>query len=679
MVLHPLRNNIMRKLITIILLLCAGIAQAQTPYRLNYDNIIIGNPEGTGNTSLFGTVDLKNVSLGLVSDSMLVVRNGRIFKVLKTNGTVTSVSGTSPISVATGTTTPVISMTAASAANEGYMTIGAQTIAGIKTYNTGSGYAGYFNKTISTGAILGLQILGVDKSFIEWNVNDGGSAVGTAMNLRNNQGAIGVYDNTNTGLKISGGNAVFGGTVTAPTFIGALTGVASSATILATTRTIWGQNFNGSANVTGALTGVTGITSTGDFSNTSTMFNRGQVAFGTYDGGVDVPAESGYALTLGGSTSLYTHGSIYSIPQGTLYGTATGSITSAQLATSLTNETGTGVAVFSTSPTLVTPILGNATGGTLGLGGNLTLTGLNSANNTDQTQVKWIDLGGNQLGRIIGRRGTDGNQGILKLYTANADVLSQTWNADGSVTLSQALTGTSATFSSALGLTINNGVGVSKSAYQLYTGTTAASATQNWYAGINVFATNGSYEIKDGGGTVGLTIAPSGAISLSGALTGTSATFTTGVNMATASGYVGIGTASPAAILHLKSTTNLVSIIDRPADTNFGVLSYFTAGAERWVVGLRTTAAAGADAFSIYSIGLGANAMTILANGNVGIGTTSPATSGLLDLTSTTGALILTRMTTTQRNAMTAVNGMLIYNTTTATIQGYQGGAWTNL
>jgi len=44
---------------------------------------------------------------------------------------------------------------------------------------------------------------------------------------------------------------------------------------------------------------------------------------------------------------------------GTLYGTATGSITSAQLATSLSDETGTGVAVFATSPSLTTPTITN--------------------------------------------------------------------------------------------------------------------------------------------------------------------------------------------------------------------------------------------------------------------------------------------------------------------------------
>ena len=65
--------------------------------------------------------------------------------------------------------------------------------------------------------------------------------------------------------------------------------------------------------------------------------------------------------------------------------------------------------------------------------------------------------------------------------------------------------------------------------------------------------------------------------------------------------------------------------------------------------------------------------------GQVGIGTAAPAASALLELASTTGALLLPRMTTTQRDALTAVNGMLIYNTTAAKFQGYEAGAWVNL
>ena len=672
----------MRKLITIILLLWAGIAQAQT-YQLNYDSIRVGKTAGTGSTSMYGKVYLKNVSLGLTSDSILVVRNGRIFKVLKTNGTVTSVAkGFGLIADGTITTTGTVAVDSAvmrTVANSRTLAQ-TQTALNLKANLASPTFTGIPAAPTATAGTNTTQL--ASTAFVTTAVGSGSqwTRVGTTLSptVSTDNVKLAVTNSSTTGVIFKGVDRfihdfTLAGTDGNNTFVGIKAGnftMTGSTATQGSGNSAFGysaleSNTTGHSNVaigmsalvsnsTGNLNvalgrGSLGLNTTG-FSNVGVgYFSLLDITTGSsntgvgYQTGVGITTGSGNTIIgsfVTGLTATLTNniilangtgaikaqnngtdwtltgavaatGSISSTPQGTLYGTATGSITSAQLATSLTNETGTGSAVFSTSPTLVTPVLGNATGGTLGLSG--------------------------------------------------------------------ALTGTSATFSSAVGLTINNGAGVSKSAYQLYTGTTAASATQNWYAGINVFATNGSYEIKDGGGTVGLTIAPSGAISLSGALTGTSATFTTGVNMATASGYVGIGTASPAAILHLKSTTNLVSIIDRPADTNFGVLSYFTAGAERWVVGLRTTAAAGADAFSIYSIGLGANAMTILANGNVGIGTTSPATSGLLDLTSTTGALILTRMTTTQRNAMTAVNGMLIYNTTTATIQGYQGGAWTNL
>ena len=70
----------------------------------------------------------------------------------------------------------------------------------------------------------------------------------------------------------------------------------------------------------------------------------------------------------------------------------------------------------------------------------------------------------------------------------------------------------------------------------------------------------------------------------------------------------------------------------------------------------------------------------MVVSGTMTIGASAaPATSAVLDLTSTTGALLVPRMTTTQRDLLTAANGMIIYNTTTATMQGYVAGAWTNL
>ena len=54
-------------------------------------------------------------------------------------------------------------------------------------------------------------------------------------------------------------------------------------------------------------------------------------------------------------------------------------------------------------------------------------------------------------------------------------------------------------------------------------------------------------------------------------------------------------------------------------------------------------------------------------------------TSVGLEVQSTTQALLVSRMTTTERNALTAVNGMIIYNSTDDKFQGYEAGAWTNL
>jgi len=58
------------------------------------------------------------------------------------------------------------------------------------------------------------------------------------------------------------------------------------------------------------------------------------------------------------------------------------------------------------------------------------------------------------------------------------------------------------------------------------------------------------------------------------------------------------------------------------------------------------------------------------------IGTGTPNTGAILELSSVSKAFIPPRMTTTQRNAITAANGMFLYNNTTGTFQGYQGGTW---
>lgn len=61
----------------------------------------------------------------------------------------------------------------------------------------------------------------------------------------------------------------------------------------------------------------------------------------------------------------------------------------------------------------------------------------------------------------------------------------------------------------------------------------------------------------------------------------------------------------------------------------------------------------------------------------VGIGTISPHAEAILELTSTTKALILPRLSTTQRNAISSpTSGMLIYNTTSNKLNFYASTAW---
>lgn len=155
-----------------------------------------------------------------------------------------------------------------------------------------------------------------------------------------------------------------------------------------------------------------------------------------------------------------------------------------------------------------------------------------------------------------------------------------------------------------------------------------------------------------------------------------------------ATGNVGIGTGSPTSNLHIREDKDdIVSVTIENRDTgnlsservtfwdeNGGVAFIATTddgyptNPNRMVIANNRPGAA----VTIQTQAL--TRLTVANDGNVGIGTTSP--QGALDVSSTTGAFIVPRMTTAQRDALSAVNGMIIYNTTTNQFNFYENGAW---
>jgi len=91
----------------------------------------------------------------------------------------------------------------------------------------------------------------------------------------------------------------------------------------------------------------------------------------------------------------------------------------------------------------------------------------------------------------------------------------------------------------------------------------------------------------------------------------------------------------------------------------------------------------GSSTYSLICTNSGAStttaALAVRDDSRVGIGTNSVDSGATLEVDGTTGGILLPRLTTTQRDALTPVNGLMIYNTTTSKFQGYAGGAWVDL
>jgi len=147
-------------------------------------------------------------------------------------------------------------------------------------------------------------------------------------------------------------------------------------------------------------------------------------------------------------------------------------------------------------------------------------------------------------------------------------------------------------------------------------------------------------------------------------------------------GRLGVGSTNPQSVLVVQGSSNwgvaeiVSSAANSEASIGFRSSNRAKGDSTTWILGVNNSAGA-LGAFSLYrpnGLGSGSQAISVLTNGRVGVGTSIPA--GALDVSSTTGGLIVPRMTTGQRDLLTPVNGMIIYNTSTNQFNFRENGVW---
>ncbi|HLO43908.1 MAG TPA: hypothetical protein VK175_06210 [Leadbetterella sp.] len=137
-------------------------------------------------------------------------------------------------------------------------------------------------------------------------------------------------------------------------------------------------------------------------------------------------------------------------------------------------------------------------------------------------------------------------------------------------------------------------------------------------------------------------------------------------------GNVGIGTASPGALLDINGASRFLALDVRSSN----YLLFYNSDNSNFS-GFRNSGATGANNDNIDFFVAGGTRMRINNSGRLGIGTLTPDASALLHVSSTTQGVLITRGTTTQINAIASpANGLMVYNTTLNKLCVYENGAW---
>jgi hypothetical protein len=230
---------------------------------------------------------------------------------------------------------------------------------------------------------------------------------------------------------------------------GAFTTVTASSTIAAT-GAVTGSNLSGTNTGDQTITLTGGVTGSGTGSFAATVVTNANL--------------TGAITSVGNATSL-------------------GSFSSANLSAALTDETGSGAAVFATSPTLVTPILGTPSSGTLSSCTGLPISTGVSGLGTGIATALAVNTGSAGAPVLFnGALGTP-TSGTVTNLTGTASI-----NINGTVGGTTANTGAFTTLSASGTITKNNTAATNSLAFFSSGSTTGAVYTNLGNTGNNIYA-----------------------------------------------------------------------------------------------------------------------------------------------------------------------------------------------